>query len=166
MFRRRTGGVGNGPDFYEELWQARPTIKVLHPPCEDGNDEVVRMITSRFSLTELHLIAALDLSAAAADIIINSPCAQTLRKVDFHCVPVFGSAMLLHLARGCPNLKSIVWENDQPDPNPEDPDDMYGQVTPERDLANIKSHVRLLACRGGSLDSDVSGVEELLRYAE
>ena len=43
---------------------------------------------------------------------------------------------------------------------------MYGQVTPERDLANIKSLVRLLARRGGSLDSDVSGVEELLRYAE
>ena len=113
----------------------------------------------------LHLIAALDLSAAAADIIINSPCAQTLRKVDFHCVPVFGSAMLLHLARGCPNLKTIVWENDQPDDSA-DPDDMYGQVTPERDLANIKSLVRLLARRGGSLDSDVSGVEELLRYAE
>ena len=161
------GGVGNGPDFYEDLWWAQPTIKVLHPPCEDGNDEVVRMITSRFSLTELHLIAALDLSAAAADIIINSPCAQTLRKVDFHCVPVFGSAMLLHLARDCPNLKTIVWENDENDENdPEDPDDMYGQVTRERDLANIKSLVRLLARRGGSLDSDVSGVEELLRYAE
>ena len=91
------------------------------------------------------------------------PAAPATTWVKARC-PI--SSNPLYLARGCPNLKSIVWENDQPDPNPEDPDDMYGQVTPERDLANIKSLVRLLARRGGSLDSDVSGVEELLRYAE
>ena len=78
----------------------------------------------------------------AVDIIVNSPCAATLRKISV--CELLSSADLLRLLRGCPNISEVCW-------------DFGGGRDPffrrQRDLANLHTLLRILQSRGGKLDS-------------
>ena len=76
----------------------------------------------------------------AVDIIVNSPCAATLRKISV--CELLSSADLLRLLRGCPNISEVFWG--------------FGdrvRFNRRRDLANLHTLLRILESRGGKLDS-------------
>ena len=125
--------------FYRSLVQARPAIVRLGLGF-DGmlDDEDLRIICHGLRLEFLELPWADNLTDGAIDIVLESPCAQTLRSVDVSYAPQFSSEDVLRLVRGCPELTLLEWEN-----SPEDPLDR------DVDGPNVDAVDALLLSRGG-----------------
>ena len=122
--------------FYRSLVQARPMIVRLDLGL--GNmldDEDVRIICHGLPLEHLELMSVENLTHAAIDVILESPCAQTLRSVDVSYAREFSSEDVLRLVRGCPRLADLDWESDELDRNV--------------DGANVAAIDALLMSRGG-----------------
>jgi len=90
-------------------------------------------------LEHLELSAVENLTDRAIDIILESPCAQTLRFVDVSYAPQFSSRDVLRLVRGCPELAEFTWESHETglDQNVDGA------------LANVAAIHALLVSRGG-----------------
>ena len=69
-------------------------------------------------LEELVLSSTENLSSDAIEAILQTPTAQTLRKLYFYGNHQFTSAAMLRLFRGCPQLADFVWETDDDDSCP------------------------------------------------
>ena len=122
--------------FYRFLVQARPTIVRLD--LGFGNmldDEDLRIICHGLPLEILDLVSVENLTDRAIDVILESPCAQTLRSLDVSFAPYFSSRDVLRLVRGCPELATLEWESDELDRNV--------------DSANVAAVDALLMSRGG-----------------
>ena len=122
--------------FYRSLVQARPTIVRLD--LGFGNmldDEDLRIICHGLPLEILDLVSVENLTDRAINVILESPCAQTLRSLDVSFAPYFSSRDVLRLVRGCPELATLEWESDELDRNV--------------DSANVAAVDALLMSRGG-----------------
>jgi len=98
-------------EFYRSLVQARPAIVRLGLGLGNMLDEEdLRIICHGLRLEHLELSAVENLTDRAIDIILESPCAQTLRFVDVSYAPQFSSRDVLRLVRGCPELAEFTWE--------------------------------------------------------
>ena len=102
------------------------------------DDEDLRIICHGLRLEFLELPWADNLTDGAIDIVLESPCAQTLREVDVSYAPQFSSEDVLRLVRGCPELATLEWEN-----SPEDPLDR------DVDGPNVDAVDAILMSRGG-----------------
>ena len=109
--------------FYRSLVQARPAIVRLGLGF-DGmlDDEDLRIICHGLRLEFLELPWADNLTDRAIDIVLESPCAQTLREVDVSYAPQFSSEDVLRLVRGCPRLADLEWETSEEHPLDHDVD--------------------------------------------
>ena len=107
------------PEFYVSLSRARPTLAALNYQCHESDllDPYGRVsprlstILARFRLEEFEISY---LAAPVIDAILDSPCAQSLKSIDFaetghpldsHYRVAAGD--LLRLVRGCPRLDYI-----------------------------------------------------------
>ena len=109
--------------FYRSLVQARPAIVRLDLGFENMLDhEDLRIICHVLRLEYLELPWADNLTGRAIDIILESPCAQTLREVDVSYAPQFSSEDVLRLVRGCPRLADLEWETSEEHPLDHDVD--------------------------------------------
>ena len=126
--------------FYRSLVQARPAIVRLGLGF-DGmlDDEDLRIICHGLRLEFLELPWADNLTDGAIDIVLESPCAQTLRSVDVSYAPQFSSEDVLRLVRGCPRLAQLDWETSDDDP-----------LDRDIDGTNVAAVDALLMSRGGS----------------
>ena len=98
-------------EFYRSLVQARPAIVRLSLGLGNMLDEEdLRIICHGLRLEHLELSAVENLTDRAIDIILESPCAQTLRSLDVSYAPQFSSRDVLRLVRGCPELAEFTWE--------------------------------------------------------
>ena len=122
--------------FYRSLVQARPAIVRLGLGF-DGmlDDEDLRIICHGLRLEFLELPWADNLTDRAIDIVLESPCADTLRSIDIGYDHQFSSEDVLRLVRGCTELAQLEWEND----------DLDRDV----DGANVDAVDALLVSRGG-----------------
>ena len=126
--------------FYRSLVQARPAIVRLDLGFENMLDhEDLRIICHVLRLEYLELPWADNLTGRAIDIILESPCAQTLREVDVSYAPQFSSEGVLRLVRGCPRLAQLDWETSDDDP-----------LDRDIDGTNVAAVDALLMSRGGS----------------
>ena len=97
--------------FYRSLVQARPAIVRLNLGFDNTLDnEDLRIICHGLHLEHLELPWAENLTDVAIDVILESPCAQTLRSVDISNTYQFSSEDVLRLVRGCPELAKLEWE--------------------------------------------------------
>ena len=125
--------------FYRSLVQARPAIVRLKLGFDNKlDDEDLRIICHALRLEYLELSWADNLTDRAIDIILESPCAQTLRTTFLSYPPLFSSARVLRLVRGCPRLTDPEWE-----PGDERP------LSRTADGANVEAMNDLLESRGG-----------------
>lgn len=100
--------------FYESLWSARPEIPHLAPSYP--SDACIATICNRFRLKKLSLLddgRCLDgeysePTPAVVDIVLASPCSQTLESIDIN-LRCLGSADVLRLVRGCPAMTYLDW---------------------------------------------------------
>ena len=138
--------IGMLPQDYESLYVARPELTGLQfGHFSEIDDDCLYAVCHNFRLEILGLArsAALTVGAMhydAVDIIVNSPCAATLRKIRVY--DLLSSADLLRLVRGCPNISEVCWD--------------FGDGVPfnrRRDLANLHTLLRILESRGGKFDS-------------
>ena len=128
-----------GGGFYSSLVQARPTIEKLDLGVDNHlDDEDLRTICHGLRLERLELVYTQNLTDRAIDIILESPCAQTLRTTFLSYPPLFSSARVLRLVRGCPRLTDPEWE-----PGDEHP------LSRAVDGANVEAMNALLESRGG-----------------
>ena len=128
-----------GNAFYSSLVQARPTIEKLDLGVNNHlDDEDLRIICHGLRLERLELVYTQNLTDRAIDIILESPCAQTLRTTFLSYPPLFSSARVLRLVRGCPRLTDPEWE-----PGDEHP------LSRAADGANVEAMNALLESRGG-----------------
>ena len=128
-----------GNAFYSSLVQARPTIEKLDLGVNNHlDDEDLRIICHGLRLERLELVYPQNLTDRAIDIILESPCAQTLRTTFLSYPPLFSSARVLRLVRGCPRLTDPEWE-----PGDEHP------LSRIADGANVAAIDALLISRGG-----------------
>ena len=135
------------PDW-ESLYVARPELTGLQfGHFSEIDDDCLYAVCHSFRLETLGLAPSAGLTVGAmyydaVDIIVNSPCAATLRKISVY--DLLSSADLLRLLRGCPNISEVCW-------------DFGGGRDPffrrQRDLANLHTLLRILQSRGGKLDS-------------
>ncbi len=134
------------PDW-ESLYVARPELTGLQfGHFSEIDDDCLYAVCHSFRLETLGLAPSAGLTVGAmhydaVDIIVNSPCAATLRKISVY--DLLSSADLLRLLRGCPNISEVCW-------------DFGGGRDPffrQRDLANLHTLLRILESRGGKLDS-------------
>ena len=122
--------------FYRSLVQARPAIVRLRLGFDNKlDDEDLRIICHGLPLEILDLVSVENLTDRAIDVILESPCAQTLRSLDVSFAPYFSSRDVLRLVRGCPELATLEWESDELDRNV--------------DSANVAAVDALLMSRGG-----------------
>ena len=127
-------------EFYRSLVQARPAIVRLGLGLGNMLDEEdLRIICHGLRLEYLELSAVENLTDRAIDIILESPCAQTLRSLDVSYAPQFSSRDVLRLVRGCPELAEFTWESHETglDQNVDGA------------LANVAAIHALLVSRGG-----------------
>jgi hypothetical protein len=125
--------------FYRSLVQARPMIVRLDLGL--GNmldDEDVRIICHGLPLERLDLVSVENLTDRAIDIILESPCAQTLRYINLSYAPHFSSEDVLRLVRGCPRLADLDWETSEDEP-----------LDRDIDGPNVDAVDALLMSRGG-----------------
>ena len=109
--------------FYRSLVQARPAIVRLDLGFDNMLDHAdLRIICHVLRLEYLELPWADNLTGRAIDIILESPCAQTLREVDVSYAPQFSSEDVLRLVRGCPRLADLEWETSEEHPLDHDVD--------------------------------------------
>ena len=100
--------------FYRSLVQARPEIVRLDLGFDNKHeDEDLRVICHGLPLEDLELSWADNLTDRAIDILLESPCAQTLRSINLSYAPQFTSEGVLRLVRGCPELAELRWETDE-----------------------------------------------------
>ena len=125
--------------FYRSLVQARPAIVRLGLGF-DGmlDDEDLRIICHGLRLEFLELPWADNLTDRAIDIVLESPCAQTLRSVDVSYAPQFSSEDVLRLVRGCPRLADLEWETSEEHP-----------LDHDADGPNVDAIDAILTSRGG-----------------
>jgi len=67
----------------------------------------------QFRLIHLHLEQCSQnpgLSEAYVDMILASPCRQTLGQLLFNYVGMVDAAQILRLVEGCPSLTTIIWK--------------------------------------------------------
>ena len=133
------------PDW-ESLYVARPELTGLQfGHFSEIDDDCLYAVCHSFRLETLGLAPSANLTVGAmhydaVDIIVNSPCAATLRKIRVY--DLLSSADLLRLVRGCPNISEVCWD--------------FGDGVPfnrRRDLANLHTLLRILESRGGKFDS-------------
>jgi hypothetical protein len=125
-----------GRAFYSSLVRARPSIaKFSLGFCNKLDDDALRIVCHGLRLERLELTYAQNLTDRAIDIILESPCADTLRSIDIGYDHQFSSEDVLRLVRGCPELAQLEWEND----------DLDRDV----DGANVDAVDALLVSRGG-----------------
>ena len=133
------------PDW-ESLYVARPELTGLQfGHFSEIDDDCLYAVCHSFRLETLGLAPSTGLTVGAmhydaVDIIVNSPCAVTLRKIRVY--DLLSSTDLLRLVRGCPNISEICWD--------------FGDGVPfnrRRDLANLHTLLRILESRGGKFDS-------------
>ena len=79
-----------------------------------------------------------NLTDRAIDIILESPCAQTLRYINLSYAPHFSSEDVLRLVRGCPRLAYLDWETSEDEP-----------LDRDIDGPNVDAVDALLMSRGG-----------------
>ena len=128
-----------GSAFYSSLVQARPSIAKLDLGANNMlDDDALRTICHGLPLERLELVYVQNLTYRAIDIILESPCAQTLRTTFLSYPPLFSSARVLRLVRGCPRLTDPEWE-----PGDEHP------LSRAADGANVEAMNALLESRGG-----------------
>ena len=128
-----------GSAFYSSLVQARPSIAKLDLGANNMlDDDALRTICHGLPLERLELVYVQNLTDRAIDIILESPCAQTLRTTFLSYPPLFSSARVLRLVRGCPRLTDPEWE-----PGDEHP------LSRAADGANVEAMNALLESRGG-----------------
>ena len=133
--------------FYRSLVQARPAIVRLDLGFANSLDnEDLRFICHSLRLEHLDL-SFNDISLAAShpnaiDVIVESPCAQTLRSINLCQLP-FISEELLQLLRGCPKLAKLEWEA------PEEDEYEYLILSPIEDGPEVDAINALLKSRGG-----------------
>ena len=103
------------PEFYRSLAQLRPTLTSLNLGMRSrADDECLRILCESLSLEHLHLSNMEYLSPAIIDIILQSPCAQTLRSIEIYYMDeLFTPAHILRLVRGCPLLSEFESYEDQ-----------------------------------------------------
>ena len=129
--------------FYRSLVQARPAIVRLNLGFDNTLDnEDLRIICHGLHLEHLELPWAENLTDVAIDVILESPCAQTLRSVDISNTYQFSSEDVLRLVRGCPELAKLEWEITSEE---WESDDLDQNV----DGANVAAVDALLMSRGG-----------------
>ena len=128
-----------GSAFYSSLVQARPSIAKLDLGANNMlDDDALRTICHGLPLERLELVYVQNLTDRAIDIILESPCAQTLRTTFLSYPPLVSSARVLRLVRGCPRLTDPEWE-----PGDEHP------LSRAADGANVEAMNALLESRGG-----------------
>ena len=128
-----------GRAFYRSLVQARPSIAKLS--LGYGNrldDDALRIICDGLPLERLELHSVPNLTHLAVDVILESPCAQTLRWIDLSFTPQIPSADVLRLIRGCPELARLDWEISE-----------RGVLSAIDDGPNVDEINALLESRGG-----------------
>ena len=103
------------------------------------DDEDVRFICHSLRLEYLELSSVDNLTDRAIDIILESPCAQTLRSLDVSYAPQFSSRDRLRLVRGCPELAEFQWESNE------------SGLIKDVDGANVDAIRALLVSRGGKV---------------
>ena len=125
--------------FYRSLVQARPEIVRLDLGFDNKHeDEDLRVICHGLPLEDLELSWADNLTDRAIDILLESPCAQTLRSINLSYAPQFTSEGVLRLVRGCPELAEFRWETDE------------SGMDRNVDRPNVDAIDALLVSRGGS----------------
>ena len=125
--------------FYRSLVLARPTIVRLDLGLGNTlDDEDLRIICHGLPLERLHLVSVENLTDRAIDIILESPCAQTLRYINLSYAPHFSSEDVLRLVRGCPRLAYLDWETSEDEP-----------LDRDIDGPNVDAVDALLMSRGG-----------------
>ena len=100
-----------GRAFYSSLVQARPSIAKLGLGLSNElDDDALRIICNGLRLEHLELTCVENLTDRAINIILESPCAETLRSIEISYDPQFSSEDVLRLVRGCPELAELRWE--------------------------------------------------------
>jgi hypothetical protein len=98
--------------FYDALFEARPEIRNLKLELEFMDDACFAR-ACQFRLTHLHLAQFSQdpaLSEAYVDIILASPCRQTLEDLQLEYVDIADANQLHRLVCGCPSLHDIIWK--------------------------------------------------------
>ena len=125
--------------FYRSLVQARPEIVRLDLGFDNKHeDEDLRVICHGLPLEDLELSWADNLTDRAIDILLESPCAQTLRSINLSYAPQFSSEDVLRLVRGCSRLENLDWEVSEDNP-----------LDKNVDGPNVDAIDALLMSRGG-----------------
>ena len=97
--------------FYSSLVQARPSIAKLGLGLSNElDDDALRIICDGLRLEHLELTCVQNLTDRAINIILESPCAETLRSIEICHAHQFSSEDVLRLVRGCPELAELNWE--------------------------------------------------------
>ena len=100
-----------GRAFYSSLVQARPSIAKLGLGLDNElDDDALRIICDGLRLEHLELMYVENLTDRAINIILESPCAETLRSIEIYYAHQFSSEDVLRLVRGCPELAELGWE--------------------------------------------------------
>ena len=100
-----------GCAFYSSLVQARPSIAKLGLGLSNElDDDALRIICDGLRLEHLELTCVQNLTNRAINIILESPCAETLRSIEICHAHQFSSEDVLRLVRGCPELAELSWE--------------------------------------------------------
>ncbi len=140
-----------GRAFYSSLVQARPSIAKLS--LGFGNkldDDALRIICHGLPLESLELTYVQNLTDRAIDIILESPCAETLRSIEISYDPQFSSEDVLRLCRGCPELAELGWEISEDDQLLVQNAEVAAQWNVQHvDGPNVEAIDTLLESRGG-----------------
>mmetsp|Transcript_10792 Transcript_10792/g.37214 ORF Transcript_10792/g.37214 Transcript_10792/m.37214 type:complete len:426 (-) Transcript_10792:405-1682(-) len=106
------------PEFYEAIWRARPTITEMDVSYADGADlEVVCRLFPLKNLTVTHHTFEFG-STTLVDIILASPCRDTLIEVGISCT---SATEVLRLITTLENVKEFYY-NDMTQPDPDEPE--------------------------------------------
>ena len=180
-------------DFYEELCTARPELARLAINCDSwADDECVRVVCERLRLEHLGLSGRCCISPHVVSVILESPCAQTLKEADLAYIDFMGSYETLNFVLGCPNLSNLAWEvpdeeplcvdfsrigaarmdlgSDSEEESPEErravawagSDSDDSDAEDDVDTENVWSIVQTLKSRGGRLSSAFSGLGDFV----
>ena len=134
-------------EFCERLASECPMLRKLM--LRYVNNECMRVICERLSLENIWIDddeqgrLTEGLTADVVDIMLESPCATSLREARFYGVYAFGTVELLRLAEGCPNMMNLHC-NYRP------------RSAAYRDASDLASLRSLLKSRGGKLGHAVA----------
>ena len=128
--------------FCEHLASECPMLRELK--LRYVNNECMRVICERLSLENIWIDddeqgrLTEGLTADVVDIMLESPCATSLREARLYGVYAFGTVELLRLVEGCPNMMDLCCS-------------YRPRFAAYRDASNLASLRRLLQSRGGKL---------------